>query len=150
MYFPSFLFGGSSFIHLLASHPRAVAVFGLGALLSTLWTPLGTPNVVGTAGQLARMEHHARALDTEDATTVRRAQESARVMVQRATPAQLAELVDTTLGQCGVACIDVDRGAVLANRALLHDVILLHELERAHDQRIAARPSAVVHTGTQN
>ena len=148
MYFPSFLFGGSSFIHLLASHPRVVSVFGLSALLSTmLWSPFGTPNLPGTAGQLARMEQRARVIDAEDSTTVQKAQESARLIAQQASPARLAEIVAATLRQCGVACADVDSDSVLANPALLHDVLLLHSLEVAHDQRVASRPTVAVNTG---
>ena len=146
MYFPSFLFGGSSFIHLLASHPRVVSVFGLGALLSTmLWSPFGTPNVPGAAGQLSRLEQHAPV--TED--SVQQAQESARVTAQESTPAQLASIVDTTLARCGVACADVARSSVLADPLLLQDVLLLHALEEAREQRLATRPTAVVNTGGQ-
>ena len=51
MYSPSMFVGGSSLIHLLASHPRVIAVFGLGALVGVLLqSPFGTPDVIGVAG----------------------------------------------------------------------------------------------------
>ena len=144
MYLPSMLFGGSSFIHLLASHPRVVALFGMGALVSTLLvSPLGTPNLPGTAGHLDKMDQLVRAHETETVETVAVAERAARRVAQQASPARLAEIVDTTMIRCGKACIGIDRSEVMSNSALLHDVLLLHSLEEARQARIAGRITRV-------
>jgi hypothetical protein len=138
------LFGGSSFIHLLASHPRVVALFGMGALVSSLLvSPLGTPNLPGTAGHLGQMNQFSRAQEIETVETVARAERAARHVAEQASPARLAEIVDTTVARCGKACVGIDRTEVLANSALLRDVLLLHSLEEARQERIAGRITRV-------
>ena len=128
MYLPSMFFGASSFIHLLASHPRAVAFFGLVALTTTLLqSPFGTPDVSGTAGYLKRLDHVVLQQGAIEPEIIQHARTSADALAQ-SSASQLAEIVEDTLRDCGRACSTLDTSAVLKDRALLADVLLLHTL----------------------
>lgn len=142
MYLPSMLFGGSSFIHLLASHPRVVALVGISALAtSLLQSPFGIPNV-GATGQVVRLEQSPNAQGTALGTSVERASQSAKSNAKGASPARLAAIIGQTLKDCGRGCADVSRDAVLSNPALLNDVLMLHALEQAHVDHVSARGNA--------
>ena len=134
MYTPSMFFGGSSLIHLLASHPRVVAFFGISALIgSMLQSPFGTPDVMGTAGYVKQLEQVARQNNAVDPEIVARAHKTARALAQ--LPAsQLTEIVGETLRACGTACNGVQMTDVFTNRQLLTDVLLLHTLNGANAQ----------------
>lgn len=141
MYLPSLLFGGSSFIHLLASHPRVVALVGVGALAtSLLQSPFGRPNV-GAGAQVVRLEQSTGAQEPALAASVERAAQSARSTATQASPARLAAIIGQTLKACGQGCADVSRDAVLSSPEVLHDVLLLHALDTAHVERVAGRVS---------
>jgi hypothetical protein len=139
MYSPSLFFGGSSLIHLLASHPRAVAVFGLGALVSTLLqSPFGTPDVIGVAGYVKQLDQVARQQELVDPQVVFQARATAGVLAGL-PKSRLNAIVEETLRECGVACISVQTSAVLNNQEMLADVLLLHTLTQANGQRAATR-----------
>ena len=150
MYSPSVLFGGSSLIHLLASHPRVVALFGMGALIgSLLQSPFGTPDVIGTAGYVKQLDELARQQNAVDPEIVVQARARARQM-EELPRNRVREIVGATLRECGSACISVQTSAVLEDRELLADVLLLHTLNQANAQtrdrraRAAAAPAANV------
>jgi hypothetical protein len=151
MYSPSLFFGGSSLIHLLASHPRVVAVFGLGALVSTLLqSPFGTPDVIGVAGYVKQLDQVARQQELVDPQVVVQARATANVLAGL-PKSRLNAIVEETLKECGVACISVQTSAVLNNREMLADVLLLHTLTQASEQRAAmrAKSAAATPTGSQ-
>lgn len=134
MYTPSMFFGGSSLIHLLASHPRVVAFFGISALIgSLLQSPFGTPDVIGTAGYVKQLEQVARQNNAVDPAIVAQAHQTVRVLAQRPA-SQLTEIVGDTLRACGTACTGVQMTDVFTNRQLLTDVLLLHTLNQANAQ----------------
>ena len=151
MYSPSMLFGGSSLIHLLASHPRVVAVFGLGALVSTLLqSPFGTPDVIGVAGYVKQLDQVARQQELVDPQIVVQARAAASALGKLPNN-RLSAIVEETLRECGVACISVQTSAVLNNREMLADVLLLHTLTQINVQRSATRAKngAATPTGSQ-
>ncbi len=132
MYLPSMFFGCSSLIHLLASNPRVVALFGLGTLMATLLqSPFATPDVIGTAGYVRQLEHVARQQGAVDPEVIVRARSSARALAQ-SSGGRLAEIVEETLRDCGSACFGTKTSAVLKDRAMLDDVLLLHALNQAN------------------
>ena len=138
MYLPSLFFGGSSLIHLLASPPRVVAVFGLAGLMTTLLqSPLGRPDVHGTAGYLQHLEQTVGAPRAVSAPDLARAQATAQALTQ-ASPAQLTEIITTTLRQCGAGCTALEVSGVLASPAVLRDVLTVHALNTLHRERVAA------------
>ncbi len=146
MYTPSMFFGGSSLIHLLASHPRVVVLFGVGALVgSLLQSPFGTPDVRGTAAYVKQLEQVARQHTAIDPEIVAQAQKTAGVLAQLPT-SRLSEIVADTLRECAAACTGVQISAVFKNRELLTDVLLLHTLNQANAKNAAvrARSSATV------
>ena len=142
MYLPSMFFGASSFIHLLASNPRVVAVFGLGALITTLLqSPFGTPDVIGTAGYLKQLEHVARLQVAIETQIIEHARSAARALAQ-SSGSELAKIVEETLRDCGPACSTLETSTVVKDRELLADVLLLHTLN-ATNQRASVRVKAV-------
>ena len=148
MYSPSMFFGGSSLIHLLASHPRVVAVFGLGALVSTLLqSPFGTPDVIGVAGYVKQLDQVTRQQQLVDPQVVLQARTTAGELAELPKN-RLSAIVEETLRECGPACISVQTSAVLNNREMLADVLLLHTLTQVNVQRAAARAKSVSPTPT--
>ena len=131
-------FGASSFIHLLAGHPRVVALFGLVALTTTLLqSPFGTPDVIGTAGYLKRLDHVALQQGAIEPEIIQHARTSADALAQ-SSASQLAEIVADTLRDCGPACSTLEASAVLKDRELLADVLFLHTLN-SNNQRAFVR-----------
>lgn len=148
MYLPSMFFGGSSLIHLLASNPRVVLLFGLGTLVTLLQTPFARPDVAGTAPYVQQLEHAARVEGAIDPAVVERAQSAARALALTPTR-RLTPIVEETLRECGSACNTVDVSTVLKDHTMLQDVLLLHTLNEAKHRRVlasvpvAARPADV-------
>ena len=142
MYTPSMFLGGSSLIHLLASHPRVVALFGVSALVgSLLQSPFGRPDVIGTAGYVKQLDQVARQHDAIDPEILAQAHKTARVLAQ--LPAsRLTEIVRDTLRECGAGCNAVHMTTVFNNRELLNDVLLLHTLNQANVQSTVVRAKA--------
>ena len=133
-------FGGSSVIHLLAGHPRVVAVIGVGTLAeSLLQTPFGTPNIPGVAAHMAQLEQAQSVQESDITQIVARAERLAQANAAAASPARLSEIIAQTLRQCGRGCADVSGDAVLSNTQLLQDVLLLDALHNEHE--LAARRS---------
>ena len=54
------MFGGSALLHLLAAHPKVVALFGIAATATMLMTPLGPGGYIGSGGHLDRIEAAVR------------------------------------------------------------------------------------------
>lgn len=141
MYLPSMLFGGSSILHLLASHPRVVALFGLGALMTTLLqSPWGRPDLPGTTGYVKQLDHVARMQGTIDPLVIERAQFFARALAESSSRSRLQEIVDETLNECGQGCFGIGTASVMDDPALLRDVLLIHELNNAN-ARLARVPT---------
>lgn len=144
MYLPSMFFGGSSLIHVLASHPRVVLLFGLGTLMtSLLQSPFASREMFGTAAYIERLEQTIRVEGTIDPTVVDRAQSTARALARTPTN-RLTAIVDETLLACGSACNTIDSAAVLKNPTMLQDVLLLHVLNEGKDRRALSPTTAVV------
>ena len=142
MYTPSMFFGGSSLIHLLASHPRVVAFLGVSALVgSLLQSPFGTPDVIGTAGYLKQLEQVVSQQNAIDPEIVADAHKSARALAQLPT-SRLSEIVGDTLRACGAACNGVSTTDVFKKRQLLNDLLLLYTLNQANAQSTAERVRA--------
>ena len=134
MYLP--FFGGSSLIHLLASNPRVVMLFGIGTLMtSLLQTPFARPDVIGTAAYVEQLEHAARVEGAIDPAIVERAQSAARALALTPTR-RLVPVVEETLRACGSACNSIGVSAVLKDPTMLQDVLLLHTLSEAKHHRV--------------
>ena len=142
MYLPSMFFGGSSLIHLLASNPRVVAVFGVGALVTTLLqTPFGTADVMGTAAYVEQLDKAVRQQGAVDPDVIENARQAA-VTLSQAPARRLSEIVESTLLDCGAGCLTIETSAVLKNPTVLHEVLFLHTLIEVNHQRTLARAAA--------
>lgn len=132
MYFPSMLFGGSSLLHLLASHPRIVVMFGLTALMASwLQTPFGPRDLPGTAAYVRHLDAVVRASEAVDPGVIEQARRSARAL-QESAPGRVAEVVDETLARCGSGCVGLDTATVLRDATLTEQVLFVHALNREH------------------
>src|SRR5215204_1187243 len=58
MYVPTF--GGSGLLHLLAAHPRVVAIFGVAMTVGALNAPHAPGRLVGTASHIEQIESAVR------------------------------------------------------------------------------------------
>ena len=142
LYLPSFLFGGSSILHLLAGHPRVVVFFGLAAAVTTtLYAPFGPQPVPGTAQYVEALDRRLLADEVVDPAVIADARASASALM-KAPPARLKAIVDETLAECGSGCIGIETATALRDVALLEEVLLVHELARVHN--LASRSRRVV------
>jgi hypothetical protein len=120
-------FGGSGLLHLLAGHPRVVAVFGIGATVMMLTSPLGP----GGHGAATR---YAAAIDasipsSSTAAVLLDANRSADRLLS-ASPEIIEHIVLQTLRQCGAQCGDVPAIDILHDPVLLRKVVVLYEVNR--------------------
>jgi hypothetical protein len=138
------IFGGSGLLHLLAGHPRVVAVFGLAATVMMLTSPLGP----GGHGAAAR---YAAAIDasippSSTAAVLQDANRSAERLMS-ASPEMIEHIVLQTLRQCGAQCGDVPASDILHDPVLLRKVIVLYEVNRRTAGRDGQFDASDVRTG---
>jgi hypothetical protein len=137
--------GGSALLHLLAAHPRVVAVFGLGLTAAMLAGPLGPGRHVGTAGHLTRIEAAIRPqLEITEAREAAARQSAARILARK-EPGEIPAIVAETLRRCGSGCTDISTERITSDAVLLRDVLVLHELDEAvrasRENRVTAPPT---------
>jgi len=137
MYVPTF--GGSGLLHLLAAHPRVVAIFGVAATVGALMAPHAPGRLVGTADHLERIESAIRpqvAVAEERQTA---AEDEAVRLLEQNDRQQIEVAVRQMLRTCGSGCTDISTDRVMSDRALLVRVLMLSELDkRAHTPRTDA------------
>ena len=132
------MFGGSALLHLLAAHPKVVALFGIAATATMLVTPLGPGRFAGSGSHLARIE--AAVGPQADVTEVRQAaaeRAAARLLAGQNTT-EIAAVVKLTLDRCGAGCTDINTERIVSDPELLRRVLVLHELDvqaRAGERR---------------
>ena len=128
MYLPTL--GGSGLLHLLAAHPRVVAIFGVAATIGALIAPHAPGQLVGTAHHIERIESAIRpqvAVAEERQTA---AEEAAVRLLEQNDRAQIESAVKRMLRVCGSGCTDISTDRVMRDRALLLEVLRLSELDR--------------------
>lgn len=124
-------YGGSALLHLLAAHPRVVALFGLAATASLLIAPHGPGRQVGTAGHIERIE---AAIRPQSAITEERqaaAEQAAERLIAAGADREISAIVGETLRRCGPGCTDISTERIVSDEELLYRVIVLHELDIA-------------------
>jgi hypothetical protein len=137
MYVPTF--GGSGLLHLLAAHPRVVAIFGVAMTVGALNAPHAPGRLVGTASHIERIESAIRpqvAVAEERQTA---AEEEAIRLLERNDRKQIESAVRQMLRKCGAGCTDITMDRVIGDRALLAQVLMLSELDK-----LASQPKADV------
>ena len=145
MYVPTL--GGSGLLHLLAAHPRVVAIFGVAATVTALTAPHAPGRLVGTAGHIERIEsafsQRITALGEERQTA---AEQQAVRLLERNDRQQIELAVRQFLQTCGAACTDISSDRIVGDRALLVRVLMLGEL----DKQAGASQANVVGSVRQN
>jgi hypothetical protein len=123
-------FGGSALLHLLASHPRVVALFGIAATAGLLIAPHAPGRLLGTATRIERIE---AAIRPQAALTEERqiaAERAAALLLERQAKADIAAAVKQTLKRCGSGCTDISTESVISDELLLERVLVLYELDK--------------------
>ena len=122
------MFGGSALLHLLAAHPKVVALFGIAATATMLLTPLGPGRYIGSGSHLARIEAAVRPQAAITEARQAAAERAARLLA-RQNQTEIAAAVTLTLERCGAGCTDISTARIISNPELLRRVLVLHELD---------------------
>jgi hypothetical protein len=143
MYFPIFV--GSGLLHLLAAHPRIVALFGIAGTVSLLVAPHGPGNFRGTAAYLERLDVQIGETAPIASEYRSRAESAAAAMIDRGRPEEIESAVDRALRACGSGCTDLSTPLVMASPELLRRVLVMSDLDRrveaARDVATASAPA---------
>jgi hypothetical protein len=134
------IFGGSALLHLIAAHPKVVALFGIAATVSLLMAPHGPGRYLGTDTHLRRIEAAVRPQAGTSEARERFAEGSALRMLARRNRDEIATVVRQTLRRCGPGCTDISTEDVTADDVLLHRVLVLYFLDQ-EARGIGARAS---------
>lgn len=128
MYTP--MFGGSALLHLIAAHPKVIALFGIAATVSLLMAPHGPGRFIGSRTRIERIEAAVRPqADVTEARQAAAERVAARMLVRRDED-EIAAAVRLTLERCGGGCTDISTSTVMADAPLLRRVLVLHELDQ--------------------
>jgi hypothetical protein len=128
MYFPIFV--GSGLLHLLAAHPRIVALFGIAGTVSLLVAPHGPGNFRGTAAYLERLDVQIGETAPIASEYRTKAEGAAAATIERGRPEEIQSAVDRALRACGSGCSDLSTPLVTGNKELLRRVLVLSDLDR--------------------
>ena len=128
MYFP--IFAGSALLHLLAAHPRIVALFGIAGTVSLLFAPHGPGNYRGTAAYLERLDVQVGETAPIASEYRTRAERAVDAMLENGRPEEIESAVDRALRACGPGCTDLSTPLVLGDKDLLRRVLVISDLDR--------------------
>ena len=128
MYFP--LFTGSALLHLLAAHPRIVALFGIAGTVSLLFAPHGPGNYRGTAAYLERLDAQIGETAPIASEYRIRAERAVDAMIENGRHEEIESAVDRALRACGPGCTDLATPLVMSNKELLRRVLVISDLDR--------------------
>ena len=123
------MFGGSALLHLIAAHPRIVALFGIAATAAALMAPIGPGRFIGSEGHLERIEAAIR--PQAGVTEIRRAaaeRDTAR-MLGRGEAGEIEIAVKRALDRCGAGCTDISTAPIVSDPVLLRRVLVLYHLD---------------------
>ena len=128
MYVPTV--GGSGLLHLLAAHPRVVAIFGVAATVGALMAPHAPGRLVGTASHIERIESAIRPqVGIAEERQTEAELEAVRLLEQNDRK-QIEHDVQRMLRMCGPGCTDISANRVIGDRSLLLEVLMLSELDK--------------------
>ena len=128
MYFP--IFAGSALLHLLAAHPRIVALFGIAGTVSLLLAPHGPGNYRGTAAYLERLDAQIGETAPIASEYRTRAERAVEAMIENGRPEEIESAVNRALRECGSGCTDLSTPLIMDNKELLRRVLVLSDLDR--------------------
>jgi hypothetical protein len=120
--------GGSAILHVLAAHPKIVAVFGIAGAVAMLTTPLGQGDYLGERRYAAAIEQAVASRPAASPEALRQAEERAAEL-NRISGDQLQQVLRETLKACGDRCVDETNGPIASDPEGLKTVLLLHELD---------------------
>ena len=123
-------FGGSAILHLIAAHPRVVALFGIAATVATLTGAVGPVRHAGTARHLEQLDAAVRIDDPVALSRWSEAEAVASAMLERRDDPAIAEAVAYTLRRCGTGCTDLTTRAIVEDPVLLRRVLVLYQLDK--------------------
>jgi len=143
MYFPIFV--GSALLHLLAAHPRLVALFGIAGTVALVLAPHGPGNYRGTAAYLERLDDEISEQAPIASEHWSDAERATAAMLEAGRKEEIEAAVDHALQACGSGCSDLSTPLVMRNPELLRRVLVLADLDRNVEtaRRRATAPAAV-------
>lgn len=135
MYFN--FFGGSSLLHLLAAHPKVVAVFGIVATVAYLSTPFGPRPYAGAASELRQLEQSLQAAGAVDEYEI----ENAAAVAERIDLAseEALQAVTHAIRRCGQGCAELTPAVVMRDPELARLAVFVAELDFTAGQRAVDR-----------
>jgi hypothetical protein len=144
MYFN--IFGGSALLHLLAGHPRVVAAFGIAGTVALLISPLGPGKHAGSEAYVTAIDRTIPSGPGFDIAAVAQARAAAEQLAQM-PKGVVHEAVKDALAACGAACVDLTPAIVESDPKLLHDALLIYQVDvirherasGAHEPNVARR-----------
>jgi len=122
--------GGAALFHLLAAHPRVVALFGIAATVTILVAPEGTGRFVGSSAHLERVEAAIRPQAAVSGARQAAAEQRTTEMLERREVVEIASAVDYALQMCGAGCNDITTSSITSDAKLLRRVLVLYELDQ--------------------
>ena len=128
MYFP--IFAGSALLHLLAAHPRIVALFGIAGTVSLLFAPHGPGNYRGTAAYLERLDAQIGETAPIASEYRTRAEHAVEALIDNGRREEIESAVERALRACGSGCTDLSTPLVMGNKELLKRVLVISDLDR--------------------
>jgi hypothetical protein len=135
MYFN--MFGGSALLHLLAGHPRVIAAFGIAGTVAMLVSPLGPGKHTGSEGYVQAIDERVPSSAGLDSTAVAEARVAAE-QLSHMTGTVIHEAVQKALSACGNGCAELTPAIVERDPKLLHDALLIYQIDVIRNQRLAS------------
>ena len=120
--------GGSALLHLLAAHPKVVAVFGIVATIGLLSTSTAPHNTLGLGRHARDVERSLARQGIVDEEFVRAA--GALSNASELSRAQVEAAVRYSLAQCGTGCSDLTPAVVMSDAKLLQKALFVAALDR--------------------
>jgi hypothetical protein len=120
--------GGSALLHVLAAHPKLIAVLGIAATVGMLHTPLGTGDYAGVRGYAAALERRISGQNADSTEVLDQARARAEALA-RLPQSRVDDLVHETLHACGARCLENGGLPLTADPESVKAILLLHELD---------------------
>ena len=120
--------GGSALLHLLAAHPKIVAVFGIVATIGMLSTSTAPHTTLGLGRHARDVERSLTREGRVDEEFVRAA--GALSNASDLSRAQVEAAVRHFLAQCGTGCNDLTPAVVMGDAKLLQKALFVAALDR--------------------
>ena len=130
--------GGSALLHVLVSHPKVVAVFGLVTTVLMLGTPHGPFSYAGADQYASTIERQIQARQPVDDAVIQQAASEAESLLSRPAD-ELEPIARRRLRECGVHCTELSLTTIMGRPEVLKQLLYLDALDRLHHEAAASQ-----------